>query len=75
MSFNRDVLPFRLAVSFLIALICGAIITGIARHYSIPLNGQPQMTPNGFDGFYLGKAGGAVIIVLLLWCFGLFDKH
>jgi hypothetical protein len=75
MSFNREVLPFRLTVSVIIALVCGAIITGTARRYSIPLTRQPEMTPNGFDGFYLGKAGGVVIIVLLLWCFGLFDKR
>jgi len=75
MSFNREVLPFRLTVSFVIALVGGVIIAGISRHYSIPLTRQPEMTPDGFDGFYLGKAGGLVMIVLLLWCFGLFDKR
>ena len=77
MSLNREVLPFRLAVSFIVVLIYGAVITRVAQHYSIPLNSalQPLTSPRSLDGFYLGKFGGAIVPLLLLWCFGLFDRR
>ena len=75
MSFKREVLPFRLTLSLLIVLVYAAIIASIGRHYSIPPPDQGLAAPMGIEGFILGKLGGAILIALLLWCFGLFDSE
>ena len=66
MSFNTNGLTFRVAVSLIIVLIYSAVVTQVARHYSIPLPGEyPSSTSKGMEGFYVGKVGGAVIALLL----------
>ncbi len=74
MSLNRQVLPFRLLVSAIVALIYVVIATGAAHHHSIPITWAAP-SPTDVEGFYLMKCGGVLLAVPLMWCFGLFDHR